>query len=231
MSKGKPNHYSDSQKRSVVKYVNDYNVKNGRGGQAAAARKYGVGSLSIAKWLKDGELNEKGPVKKKVTRVRSRVPAVPVVPAKGKKKNDAAVAIERVTEIRNRMKVLKAEVSGLYDEMMRLASKMEGVDPDAGEVAADQVQVAGREVEVGGNWWNFQRQDKAIVKVAPQMAQEREWANQDGKTIVASLLKLKDGLAVLKVKGGAVYRYPVEGLSNDHQVELEELRKRLAASQ
>ncbi|MFK5922484.1 MAG: hypothetical protein QM496_09915 [Verrucomicrobiota bacterium] len=204
--------------------MNDYNIKKGRGGQAAAARKYGVGTLSIAKWLKDGELN--GTAKKKVTRVRSRVPA--------KGKDDAAAALERVAEIRDRMKVLRAEVSGLYDEMMQLASKVEGVDSKAkkevGGKTQDQQKVVGREVEIESKWWNFQRQDQAIVKIAPQMACEREWANQDGKTIVASLLKLKDGLAVLKVKGGTVYRYPVEGLANDHQVELEELSKRLAAS-
>ncbi|MBN8459574.1 MAG: hypothetical protein J0M04_17225 [Verrucomicrobia bacterium] len=49
-SKGK--RYTDTEKQAIVSYVNDFNAKNGRGGQAAAVKKYGVSALTITGWLK-----------------------------------------------------------------------------------------------------------------------------------------------------------------------------------
>ena len=49
-SKGK--RYTDTEKQVIVSYVNDFNAKNGRGGQAAAVKKFGVTALTITGWLK-----------------------------------------------------------------------------------------------------------------------------------------------------------------------------------
>lgn len=49
-TKGK--RYSASQKKEVVDFVEKYNADNGRGGQSAAAAKFGVSQLTISSWLK-----------------------------------------------------------------------------------------------------------------------------------------------------------------------------------
>lgn len=49
-AKGK--RYSDSEKRAVLDYVEGVNAERGRGGVTAAAREFGVSSLTIAGWIK-----------------------------------------------------------------------------------------------------------------------------------------------------------------------------------
>jgi transposase len=49
-AKGK--RYTDTEKQEIVSYVNDFNAKNGRGGQASAVKKFGVTALTITGWLK-----------------------------------------------------------------------------------------------------------------------------------------------------------------------------------
>jgi transposase-like protein len=44
--------YTAAEKQSVVDYVNQVNAEKGRGGQAAAAKKFGVSVLTVAAWLK-----------------------------------------------------------------------------------------------------------------------------------------------------------------------------------
>ena len=43
--------YTDAKKREIVQFVLDFDAKNGRGGQAAAKKKYGANPISIKKWL------------------------------------------------------------------------------------------------------------------------------------------------------------------------------------
>lgn len=51
-TKGK--RYTDAQKQEVVAFAQKVNAENGRGGQAAAARKYGISVLTVSGWLKAG---------------------------------------------------------------------------------------------------------------------------------------------------------------------------------
>lgn len=51
-SKGK--RYTDAEKREIVSFVEKVNSEKGRGGQSAAAKKYGISQLTIASWLKSG---------------------------------------------------------------------------------------------------------------------------------------------------------------------------------
>lgn len=44
--------YTDTEKQAIVDYVNQVNAKAGRGGQAAAVKKFGVTALTISGWLK-----------------------------------------------------------------------------------------------------------------------------------------------------------------------------------
>jgi len=63
------------------------------------------------------------------------------------------------------------------------------------------------------------KEDKGPV----QMPKERDWTNREGKTIRATLLKIEGDIAVLRMKGGVVYRYPIAQLSDKSQAELKKL--------
>lgn len=190
MSKGKAIRYSAAKKREVINFVNDFNKKNGRGGQAAASKKYKVGTLSIAKWLKNEGSAAKHQAKK---------PAG----ASGSLKSILA----RMTEIHDNMEKLNAEMKGLYASVAQFSS---GKEPSAFEKVLSGISKP----------WNSPKKEKPVFTIPPKMAKERKWTNQDGKTILATLLSVKDEVAVLKVKGGTVYRYPVAALSKKNQAEI-----------
>lgn len=46
--------YTDEEKNDILGFVQKYNDENGRGGQSAASKKYGISQLTIASWLKSG---------------------------------------------------------------------------------------------------------------------------------------------------------------------------------
>ena len=56
----------------------------------------------------------------------------------------------------------------------------------------------------------------------PDRAQPREWTNTEGKTITATLLRVEDDVALLKMANGQVYRYPINKLSDQSKVALNE---------
>ncbi len=45
--------YSSKQRAAILVYVDKHNAKNGRGGAAAAARKFAITQLTISKWMKE----------------------------------------------------------------------------------------------------------------------------------------------------------------------------------
>jgi len=49
-TKGK--RYTAEEKNDITGFVQKYNAENGRGGQSAASKKYGISQLTIASWLK-----------------------------------------------------------------------------------------------------------------------------------------------------------------------------------
>ncbi len=51
-TKGK--RYSNEEKAEILQFVEEFNAKNGRGGQTAAASKYGISQLTIMAWRKVG---------------------------------------------------------------------------------------------------------------------------------------------------------------------------------
>lgn len=44
--------YTAEEKAKIVSFVESHNAANGRGGQSAAAKKFGVAQLTLATWLK-----------------------------------------------------------------------------------------------------------------------------------------------------------------------------------
>ena len=52
--------YTSEEKNKVGTFVADYNASNGRGGQSAAAKKFGISQLTIATWLRNAGLKTGG---------------------------------------------------------------------------------------------------------------------------------------------------------------------------
>ena len=44
--------YTPAEKQDIVSFVEKYNAENGRGGQSAASKKFGISQLTISSWLK-----------------------------------------------------------------------------------------------------------------------------------------------------------------------------------
>ncbi|MES2997075.1 MAG: hypothetical protein V4733_09730 [Verrucomicrobiota bacterium] len=52
--------YSVEEKQEIIDFVIAYNAENGRGGQSAAVKKYGLSALTVGAWLKKGGNAGKG---------------------------------------------------------------------------------------------------------------------------------------------------------------------------
>jgi DNA primase catalytic subunit len=65
MNKDKGKRYSAGEKQAILNFVDAVNKQKGRGGQTAAAKKYGVAMLTIAGWIKK---SGKKPVVKKAVK-------------------------------------------------------------------------------------------------------------------------------------------------------------------
>ena len=53
-SSKKGKRYSDAEKKKIIDFVNAHNAEKGRGGAAAASRKFKLSQLTIGNWLKKG---------------------------------------------------------------------------------------------------------------------------------------------------------------------------------
>jgi len=54
MANSKGKRYTSAEKAEVLKWVNDYNVKHGRGGVANASKHFGITQLTIHNWVRQG---------------------------------------------------------------------------------------------------------------------------------------------------------------------------------
>jgi len=52
------------------------------------------------------------------------------------------------------------------------------------------------------------------------LPKEQAWKNKEGKTIMATLLKVDKDVAVLRLRGGRIYRYPIINLSEESKAML-----------
>lgn len=55
-SSKKGKRYTAEEKQQVIDYVNDYNTRNGRGGQSHAAANFGLSVLTVSSWLKNPKI-------------------------------------------------------------------------------------------------------------------------------------------------------------------------------
>ncbi len=102
MAKAKRKRYSTAQKQKIIGFVEDHNAKNGRGGQAAASKKFKVSVLSIGNWLKGG-----GASKKKASVKKTKVAGSGSVTA----------TLSRMTVIQEKIAALNAEFDALKKQL------------------------------------------------------------------------------------------------------------------
>lgn len=54
MASKKGKRYTAAEKAEVLNWVNDYNVKHGRGGVANGSKEFGITQLTIHNWVRQG---------------------------------------------------------------------------------------------------------------------------------------------------------------------------------
>lgn len=52
--------YTADEKNKIIAFVESHNAANGRGGQSAAAKKFGVSQLTVSGWLKGAGVSGRG---------------------------------------------------------------------------------------------------------------------------------------------------------------------------
>jgi hypothetical protein len=104
--------YSKQEVQDVLEFVQAYNQENGRGGKAAAAKKFGVNTNSIRNWQAASD-------EPKVAHARARKPRAAQANGLG-----APVAQESNLQILEKMIQIQKSIEGLKAEFADLRSKL-----------------------------------------------------------------------------------------------------------
>ena len=113
-TKGK--RYSADEKKDIVAFVQKYNADNGRGGQSAASKKYGISQLSVSSWLKSS--GEAAPA---VAAKRGRKPgSVNKVKATASKGGSYSVKLGELSALATQIDKAEAELGKLKAKFQSL---------------------------------------------------------------------------------------------------------------
>lgn len=114
MARGK--RYTEEERQEVIDYVIAHDKKNGRGGKAAAAKKFGVNINSVLNWMSSAKKPKGRPAKKTVSATRGKpgrkkgsTVAVKAPAVSG----DETQMLERMLDIQKQIDSLKAEYSAI----------------------------------------------------------------------------------------------------------------------
>ncbi len=112
-SRGK--RYTSEQKAKVLNYVNEVNSKKGRGGAAAASRKFDISQITIGQWIKkDGK-----PTVTKKSAAKSVVKGA----TRGRPKavgNSIAATLRRLADIHEEISQTETQLAALQKEYASL---------------------------------------------------------------------------------------------------------------
>ncbi|MEO1858186.1 MAG: hypothetical protein ABGY95_12595 [Rubritalea sp.] len=100
-SRGK--RYSNTEKAEILTFVDKHNAERGRGGAAAASRKYKVSQLTIGNWLKE---------------------AGSPSPSRKTKTGDISKVLKRLGDIHKKMAKVEEELSTLRKEYAFLKAQL-----------------------------------------------------------------------------------------------------------
>ena len=115
-SQGRGKRYTPAQKAKILAYVNEVNAKKGRGGAAAASRKFGISQITIGQWIKKS--GSPAPVKKHAVAKRGRKPAA------GKTGTGFASTLRRLADVHELIAQKKSELASLEKEYSQLKKSL-----------------------------------------------------------------------------------------------------------
>lgn len=99
--------YDKKTKDQVVKFVREFNEKNGRGGQSAAVKKWSLNPITVRSWLDKAGVATPGKKGKK------RVRAAGKPPAAASRMNSRIASLRRMADLQEKIAVLQAEYDSL----------------------------------------------------------------------------------------------------------------------
>ncbi len=119
-SKGRGKRYTPAQKAKILAYVNEVNSKKGRGGAAAASRKFGISQITIGQWIKKSGMP--AITKKKTTAKRGPKPGA----KRGANSGGAGFAakLRRLADVHDLIAKKKSELASLEKEYAKLKNSL-----------------------------------------------------------------------------------------------------------
>lgn len=111
--------YDQKTKDEVVAFIKEFNDENGRGGQAAAAKKYNLNPITIKSWLQKagvktpGKTGKKRKGGKKTRTVGAATASSGAATASRSASGSGAGTLERMIQIRNEISKLENEYESL----------------------------------------------------------------------------------------------------------------------
>lgn len=124
------------------------------------------------------------------------------------------------------------DASYLFITLYRPPGHEDAMPPEGkGErLTPDEVELVQRWITEGATIQGVSGEKGEMPEVTPKEPEgmrstaplPTEWTNLDGKTIIATLLKVEDGKALLRLPNGTVHPYPVENLSSESRSKLPE---------
>lgn len=152
--------------------------------------------------------------------------------SKGKTKGGLALDADEIS-----LHIGKAShpINAGHGEDSDLVKMLEGGDdydlmPPVGKgdpLTASQIKAVVAWIDAGASLEKAKDEKPALSKAS----QEHTWTNAEGKAIKATLLKLEEGKAHLKLSNGKVAPYPLEKLSEASRKLAEELGKELSEAE
>jgi len=116
--------YDQKKKDTVVAFVKQHNEQHGRGGQSAAAKKYGINPITIRSWLEKAGVTTPGKGGKKKRATSSRVRKVTRRATSSVKRSptprrgsSVSVTLLRMARIQSEIEALQAEYHALKEKI------------------------------------------------------------------------------------------------------------------
>lgn len=116
--------YDQSTKDEVVAFVTQYNADNGRGGQAAAAKKWDLNPITVTSWLKKAGAKPGRKKAKKVVAAKGKRAYAPRKTSAKKAGRRPRVATGGPSDALQRMIAIQGEVASLQAEYEKLKGSL-----------------------------------------------------------------------------------------------------------
>ncbi|MEM9281663.1 MAG: hypothetical protein AAGA96_07555 [Verrucomicrobiota bacterium] len=111
--------YDQKTKDKVVAFITDYNNKNGRGGQSAAAKKWKINPITVKAWMEKAGVASPGKTSKKKAGTKKKGKT-----ATKKTRATRSTKTVSISDVLKRMAAIQDEISSLQKEYESLKGKL-----------------------------------------------------------------------------------------------------------